>query len=93
MSQILKSAAKTSIYPQNDGSGRDTYVSFSNGGNTHEFSANARHVSYGTMKRSSSNFSPPTGLIPPKTLHYDQNGTGRDTYILTTSGGLHGNFN
>ena len=49
MSQILKSAAKTSIYPYNDGSGRDTYVSFSNGGNTHGFSANAKHIKMGNM--------------------------------------------
>ena len=93
MSQILKSAAKTSIYPYNDGSGRDTYVSFSNGGNTLIYSPNAKHIVHGEMNRSSSNFKQPTGLIPPKTLHYDQNGTGRDTYILSTSGGLHGQFN
>lgn len=87
MSQILKSAARTSIYSTNDGTGRDTYVSFDHGGNTAMYRPNAKHITHGQMRKSQGNFSP-TGLIPPKTIHYDQNGTGRDTYIMCTSGGL-----
>jgi hypothetical protein len=28
------------------------------------------------------------GSNPPKTLHYNSNGSGRDSYITVTSGGL-----
>ena len=89
MSQVLTSAARTSLYATNNGSGRDTYISFNNGGNTVMYTPNAKNITYGQMQRSVVSVSP-TGLIPPKTVHYDQNGSGRDTYIMCTSGGLHG---
>ena len=55
------------------------------------YTPNAKNITYGQMQRSVVSVSP-TGLIPPKTIHYDQNGSGRDTYIMCTSGGLHGQF-
>ena len=92
MSQILKTAARTSIYPNNNGTGRDTYISFSNGGNTIMYQPNAKNITNGQMKRFTSGSASQSGLIPSKTIHYDSNGTGRDTYIMYLDGGLHGSF-
>ena len=47
MSSILAAAARTSIYPYNDGTGRDTYVSFSNGGNTLLYTPQAKNITFG----------------------------------------------
>ena len=58
MSSILAAAARTSIYPYNDGTGRDTYVSFGNGGNTLLYTPQAKNITYGQMSRRASNLSP-----------------------------------
>ena len=55
MSLILKSAARTSIYSTNDGTGRDTYVSFDHGGNTLRYNPNAKHITMGKMRSSTGN--------------------------------------
>jgi len=47
MSQILKSAARTTLYPNNNGTGRDTYISFNNGGNTLMYVPNAKNITFG----------------------------------------------
>ena len=93
MSQILSHAAKSSLYHQNDGTGRDTYVSFNNGGNTIMYVPNAKNITVGLMRQSSSGYltmeQGNANHSPPRTIHYDTNGTGRDTYIAHCDGGLH----
>ena len=86
MRGVLGQAGQTRIY-NTDGTGRDTYINFNNGGNTAAtFPAAAAKT--GAFGRSASNFAP--GNIarigeasgsPAKRLHYHVNGTGRDTYI------------
>ena len=49
MSSILSNAARASLYPQNDGSGRDTYISFNNGGNTILYVPDAKHIKMGPL--------------------------------------------
>lgn len=53
MSQILAHAAKSSIYSTNNGTGRDTYISFNNGGNTLMYVPNAKNITFGQMQRGS----------------------------------------
>ena len=57
------------------------------------FSPQAKGIAMGSMQRSVGNVSPTNlGLLSPKTKYYEQNGTGRDTYIMCTSGGFHSQF-
>ena len=49
MSSILSSAARTSMYPYNDGTGRDTYISFNHGGNTLMYRPDAKSTKMGQM--------------------------------------------
>ena len=49
MSSILLSAARTSMYPYNDGTGRDTYISFNHGGNTLMYRPDAKSTKMGQM--------------------------------------------
>ena len=91
MSSILSSAARTTLYPHCNGSGRDTYISFNNGGNTTMYSPKAGGVTMGQMTRIQGN-SGVQGNLPPKSKFYEQNGTGRDTYIMCSSGGFYNQF-
>ena len=83
MQHVLRDATRRSIYPASDGSGRDTYISFGNGGNTLMYQPSAKGITNGELRRSpSSGYLPPSGgPISPKTVFYDTDGTGRDTYI------------
>ena len=45
----------------------------------------------GGMRRSFANRSPQS-LLPAKTKLYEQNGSGRDTYIMRSSGGFYAEF-
>ena len=93
MSHILATAAKASLYANNNGTGRDTYISFNNGGNTSMYVPNAKHIRNGRFhQRSFTSVLPNQGQIPAKTISYDQDGTGRDGYIMTNSGGFKYNF-
>lgn len=65
-----------------NGSGRDSYISYNNGGYT-----TGSKVTQGVR---TSLVRPASACnIPTKTLNYKTNGSGRDTYIYTDSGGLH----
>ena len=89
---ILASAGRAKIY-NTDGTGRDTYVSFNSGG----FAAmkqNASAQQPGTfgktqMRVSASHIARGGGLgSPGKTIHYQVNGSGRDSYIHANHGGF-----
>ena len=86
---ILASAGKAKLYPT-DGTGRDTYVSINNGG-------------FSIMEKQSPVIGTKFGRVPPrgagcygspeaKPIHYQVNGTGRDSYIHANHGGLATNF-
>lgn len=70
----------------NNGSGRDTYISFDNGGNYLMYEA-SKNPDLGTTfyasKKSYLYGSPSRdgGGVRPKNVFYQINGTGRDTYI------------
>ena len=90
---ILASAGRAKIY-NTDGTGRDTYVSFNNGGNTAMFQPALAQKS-GAFRSPGSNFKMGGGS-PGKRLHYHVDGTGRDSYIHVTDGGFtskYGKFN
>ena len=73
---------KTFNYRQ-DGSGRDSYISFNNGG----FSTPRKTFTYSAgsaSSKSQTHFGNPGN----RTVRYSGNGTGRDTYILSDSGGF-----
>ena len=93
---ILASAGRAKIY-NTDGTGRDTYVGFNNGG----FSVPNQPASAwkgGTFGASQHKINPQHlarggGLgSPGKTIHYHVNGTGRDSYIHANSGGFACNY-
>ena len=76
---------KYNLYQEN-GSGRDTYISFNNGGNTMANSVSRP----GNASRSPSRAQPVIlSGSASKTIHYMQDGTGRDSYIGWNSGGQH----
>ena len=97
MRGVLGQAGNTRIYAT-DGTGRDTYINFNNGGNTAPtFPALA--AKSGAFGRSASNFAPggvarggESSASPAKRLHYHVNGTGRDTYIHSNHGGFISNY-
>lgn len=93
MSHIFANAAKASLYQNNNGTGRDTYISFNNGGNTSMYVPNAKNIRDGRLhQRSFTSVFPNSGSLPAKTITYDQDGTGRDGYIMANSGGFKYNF-
>lgn len=88
---ILATAGKARIY-NTDGTGRDTYIGFNNGGNTTSY--------FPTQAATSGAFRSPKGGAgyrmgggsPGKKLHYHVDGTGRDSYIHVTDGGFTSKF-
>ena len=82
----LARAAKTIFYTSN-GTGRDSYIHSNSGGlcATHNNNnqppvgtMDHRHAPRNTMR-----------VIHSKPVYYHSNGTGRDSYVCTSSGGLH----
>ena len=74
---------KVSIYHSN-GSGRDSYIGYDNGGFRHVCPNNYRIV-YSTLRNESTKAT----NINPKFPIYKSNGYGRDSYIYTTCGGFY----
>ncbi|CAG9322606.1 unnamed protein product [Blepharisma stoltei] len=73
------------LYYRTDGSGRDTYIAYDNGG---VFQSTAKFPSSQTAKsviRPRSSYSRPSA----KSLRYAPDGSGRDSYIKCGDGGLH----
>jgi len=83
---ILAIAGKTRIY-NTDGSGRDTYIGFGNGGNTLLY-APAGAKKDGKFKSPKPGYRLGGVGSPCKKLHYRVDGTGRDSYIHDTDGGF-----
>ena len=92
---ILASAGRAKIY-NTDGTGRDTYVSFNSGGFTDMKTPAAAQQpgTFGqTMRVSAQHIARGGGLgSPGKTIHYQVNGTGRDSYIHANHGGFSSNY-
>ena len=83
-------SGKTRIYNTN-GTGRDTYIGFNNGGNTLIYSP-IKGESSGRLQSLKSHFRNGGGGSPCRTLHYRVDGTGRDSYIHDTDGGFTNRF-
>jgi len=89
----MESIRYRTFYPKlstygGDGSGRDSYIIFNNGGLVRPHSKNQNIV-----KRSGAkiwyNRSTPTPQSNAKSFRYHSNGSGRDFYVTFNSGGLH----
>ena len=81
----------TRIYAT-DGSGRDTYIGFDNGGNTFRFEGTSNcYTKRGAMHSlNGHSIGGPNTNLMAKRYFYEMNGTGRDTYIHVDSGGFFG---
>ena len=82
------------------GNGRDTYISFDNGGQT-KMHQPAKQISVGTMytrgpfrgrKASASSYQSANVTKQPLTVIYKCDGTGRDSYISANNGGFASSF-
>lgn len=83
---VFKMALNKSTFYRQDGTGRDAYISVDNGG----FSFPSKTISefpVGSFIRRSSNKAV-TPTTPTKFMRYVSNGTGRDSYIMSNSGGF-----
>ena len=74
---------KVSVYHSN-GSGRDSYINYDNGGFRHMAPANYRKV-YAVIR----NEMVKSANITPKFAIYKSDGYGRDSYIYSTCGGFY----
>jgi len=93
MSTVFQIAGKTRVY-NIDGTGRDTYIGMSNGGNTLPFEAR-RQARGGPMAQTGGNFFfnyPKQRSAAIKNVHYHSDGTGRDSYVHQTQGGFMSHF-
>ena len=93
---ILASAGRAKIY-NTDGTGRDTYIGTNSGGfSVNNFpAASFKGGSFGVQQnRVSPNHLARGGGLgsPGKTIHYQTNGTGRDSYIHCNQGGFASNY-
>jgi len=76
---------KTSYY-RTDGTGRDTYISFDNGGG---FARMKTHATAAIPRAGSATVRPKSAAAGARSLHYYSDGSGRDKYIKLGDGGLH----
>jgi hypothetical protein len=76
---------KTSYY-RTDGTGRDTYISFDNGG---AFARMTAHAAAAIPRVGSATVRPKSAVSGARSLHYYSDGSGRDKYIKLGDGGLH----
>ena len=82
----LEIVGKPRIY-NIDGSGRDTYIGFNNGGNTELYSPASAFKS-GKLRSPRHQFRDLGLGSPNKKFHYPVDGTGRDSYIKESDGGF-----
>jgi hypothetical protein len=81
------SAVHNSAYRIN-GTGRDTYVYNNNGGLDHEYHP-VNYAKPGKFMSSQKNFYKPRNpTIQSKAVLYKSDGSGRDSYVVTSSGGF-----
>lgn len=92
MSSVFAIAGKTRVY-NTDGTGRDTYIGFDNGGNTKKYEP-VPCPRQGIMSQTCTSFFgyPKQQSAAVKNVHYHSNGTGRDSYIHVDQGGYMNNF-
>lgn len=76
-----------------DGTGRDDYVALNNGGLMRNGYSPAKGLSTGSQLYVGKNQAGPRAdifpTIPGKTINYNYNGSGRDSYIATSNGGFY----
>ena len=89
-SSTLAYAGKTLFYHSN-GSGRDSYIGFNQGGLA---APQARNIQpeKGSMNSREIHMKVNSPVIHSKPVYYSTNGTGRDSYIARSSGGLHSEY-
>ena len=83
---ILANAGKTRLYNTN-GTGRDTYITFNSGGNTVGNFPTLSLKAGNQFNKAIVGIRKPSGS-PGKTMHYQVDGTGRDSYIHCSDGGF-----
>ena len=85
-STTFSNAAKTIFYNSN-GTGRDSYIVASHGGLVASQQRNVQPEK-GTMDSRDIHIKTISPVIHSKPIHYTSDGTGRDSYIVRSSGGL-----
>ncbi|CAI2381880.1 unnamed protein product [Moneuplotes crassus] len=83
----FSNTAKSIFYNPN-GTGRDTYIHSNHGGFAVTKERNAQ-PDCGAMNSKEVHLTTSSPYIHSKPVHYSTNGTGRDTYISCSSGGLY----
>ena len=74
------------VHYHNDGTGRDTYIGISSGGLYAPFRpVAAPPVGSFDVRKS---WKEPNPIIHSRAVHYYSDGSGRDSYIIRTEGGL-----
>lgn len=77
-----------------NGGGRDSYIYDSNGGNTVTNVVESKplhrsgRIDYGSPSKKSVSPKQASAVDTQRPIHYNTNGTGRDTYIGATNGGF-----
>jgi hypothetical protein len=92
--KFFQIVGKTRIY-HTDGTGRDTYVGFDNGGNTKMYEASKGCLTQNGKFNATTNGQfgyPKQRSAAVKSVHYHADGTGRDTYIHCDQGGYMSNY-
>lgn len=79
---------KTSYY-RTDGTGRDTYISFDNGGCCARMTS---HASTSIPRVGVVAVRPRSAGMSVRSLHYHSDGSGRDKYVKAQDGGLHSDY-
>ena len=85
-SSTFSNAAKTLFYNAN-GTGRDSYIQASHGGLVASQQRNVQPEK-GTMDSRDIHIHTISPVIHSKPIHYTSDGTGRDSYIVRSGGGL-----
>lgn len=83
--QAYSSVTPKTLYYHSNGSGRDVYITYDNGGSFFPNGAVPRSSSMRNLALRPKS----AGSISAKSLRYVPDGSGRDGYIKVTDGGLH----
>ena len=92
MKPVYKRKSNPGFHYVGTGFGRDSYINYNNGGFSMTNSP-SQQMRSGNMPRHGQRMGyiiPPARFIKGKSVHYRQDGTGRDGYILHNNGGFGG---
>ena len=86
VSSVMNKPWHYKVHYHNDGTGRDTYIGVNSGGFYAPYSPHPAPPTGGFNVRKS--YAPPSPVMHPLGVHYYSDGSGRDSYVIRTEGGL-----